>query len=313
MKVTYVTCAENGLYGLKHLVQSGVDIEAVVTISPEVAERANVSGYVDVSAYVEAQGIRLVQLTTYQLKVDDLAGVDSDLLIVNGWNRLISQSVIDAHAHGGLGIHAGHPPIGLGRAPLVWNMLLGHADIEVYVFKLSATADDGEIQCRATVGITQWDTIQMLYEKVMFVGSRLFEEAARRIASGQSGQPQMLEHAKFYEQRKPSDGLIDFSMNELQIYNFVRAQGAPYPGAFAYLDGKMWHIWQAVPFDSFAFRDRVRVPGEIVAALPTGIVVLTGGAPVWVTSASCEDGRSLPDSLGQMEQMVGSVFAPISD
>ena len=42
---------------------------------------------------------------------------------------------------------------------------------------------------------------------------------------------------KVYPQRSPEDGLIDLSWSKEEIFNFIRAQSSPYPGAFIELDG----------------------------------------------------------------------------
>ena len=117
MKILYVTAGENGLFGLRYLLESGIAVTAVLTISNDVQKTARVSGFADVTDYCASQGIRVLTLDNYAVKPQDLQGQKYDLLLVNGWNRLISEEVLALFPLGGLGIHAGHPPIGLGRAP----------------------------------------------------------------------------------------------------------------------------------------------------------------------------------------------------
>jgi methionyl-tRNA formyltransferase len=45
------------------------------------------------------------------------------------------------------------------------------------------------------------------------------------------------------------------------VYDFVRALTRPYPGAFGFLDGKQWWIWQAALLPG---RGVVATPGEIL-------------------------------------------------
>ena len=55
---------------------------------------------------------------------------------------------------------------------------------------------------------------------------------------------------EYYPRRKPIDGQIQWdSMGMIEIYNFVRAQTKPYPGAYSYLGDKQVKIWDAIPFD----------------------------------------------------------------
>jgi methionyl-tRNA formyltransferase len=289
-QVVYVSCAENGFWGLQRLVERGVRIAAVVTLPPELGARYCVSGYVDMSGWLRDKAIPMIALDDYVLRRENLQGVEFDALIVNGWNRLISAEVIGQARFGALAIHAGHPPLGLGRAPIVWNMLLGRQDIEVYVFEMLPTADDGPILARAPIEITSYEDIRHLYEKVMLVGADLLFEALGRLMNGEKGAAQALQDRSFFPKRTPEDGRIDFRQDEIALYNFVRAQRPPYPGAFAELAGERWVILKAQPFDRFFRRSLQRRPGTIIEILPSGPVVQTGGAPVWLTEVRI-DGR----------------------
>jgi methionyl-tRNA formyltransferase len=311
LQTTYVTSCENGHFGLRRLIASGVRPSQVVTIAPEVAVRNRVSGYADVRADCEAWGLDLTVLETYAMRATDVALARPDLLIVNGWNRLIDSSVIERFAQGGLGVHAGHPPIGLGRAPLPWNLIKGMRDIEVYVFRLTPRADDGDIVARQTVEITPRDDVRLLYEKVMLCGAHLLQAAVVAAESGElAGTPQNLQDAVYYDKRTPGDGLIDFSQPVEAVFDFIRAQTRPYPGAFTYLGTDKWTVWRAIPFDAFAYREVVRRPGEVVAALPSGLVVQTGTSPLWILEAASASGPIVPSDLDSLEAWVGARLGP---
>jgi methionyl-tRNA formyltransferase len=233
-----------------------------------------------------------------------------EILVVSGWNRLIGTDVLERFQFGALGVHAGHPPIGLGRAPLSWNIIKGYRDLEVYIFRLTASADDGDIMAIRTVQITAHDTVQTLYEKVMFCSAVMFQHSILALMSGQRGFAQASEFKVVYPKRTPADGLIDFRKSTEELVDFIRAQTRPYPGAFSFLNAVKWTIWSAQPFDTFAFRDMPRVPGRIVLALPTGLVVQTGSAPLWITCATTDTDIKVPSVLEKMEKYMGETFGP---
>lgn len=309
IKILYITCCDNGFFALKALSSQGYSIAAVITISPQVAERNAVSGYVDIREWCIQRNLECITLENYQLNFKDVQHLDYELIVVNGWNRLIHQEVINSAPLGGLGLHAGHPPIGLGRSPLVWNIILGHSDLEVYCFKLTAQADDGAIYSLQTVEITPFDNAQLLYEKVMRAGKNLIIEAINKIAKQIAPYAQNLAHAKHYAKRTPEDGAIDFSQSAIAIYNFVRAQTTPYPGAFCHLNQQKWHIHSVIPFDRFAYRDIQRLPGQIVEVLPSGIVIQTGTEAIWLLDATIDGDIQLKD-LGEefKESLIAQVF-----
>jgi methionyl-tRNA formyltransferase len=308
-RFVYVTCCENGLFGLRYLASKALRPSLVITISQKVACRNRVSGYVDVTGPCRELDLPVRVLEDYGIRPIDLAGYPQDLVVVNGWNRLIRAEVLALFSNGGVALHAGHPPIGLGRAPLPWNIIKSMRDIEVYAFAMTARADDGDILARSTIEITPFDDVQMLYEKVMFWGARLLERAIRDTIEGtRHAVPQDRSAAVYYPKRSPEDGLICFSDSAESIYDFVRAQTRPYPGAFTFLNSRRWTIWRAVPFDRFSFRDEPRMPGRILAALPSGLVVQTGSGPLWILEAECEGQQVIPCPLEHAQQFVGKTF-----
>ena len=50
-------------------------------------------------------------------------------------------------------------------------------------------------------------------------------------------------------QRSPEDGLIDWSLPARHLYDFIRAQTRPYPGAFTRVGDSLLRIWAARPTD----------------------------------------------------------------
>lgn len=309
MRIVYITAGENGAYGLRYLIGLGYKIERVITINEDVARRNVVSGFMDVRELCTKLNVEVIALDKYSVETTHLPDGQLDVLIVNGWNRLVKPEVINRFRNGGLGIHAGHPPIGLGRAPLPWNIIKGFKDIEVYVFRLTPNADDGNIAALQRIEITDHDTVRTLYEKVMFQGAILFKRCLDAIERGDLvDRPQEKDRLVYYQKRSPQDGVVNFSDDVAAVYNFIRAQTRPYPGAFGFMDKTRWSFWHAIPFDDHSFQDSDRIPGRVVAALPSGIVVQTASSPIWILEAEADDGRTIPDSLERMEEYVGQLI-----
>src|SRR5216117_2753658 len=57
--------------------------------------------------------------------------------------------------------------------------------------------------------------------------------------------PQPRSSGPVLPRRRPADGLIDWDQEACAVYNFIRALTKPYPGAFGWLDGRRWTVWQA--------------------------------------------------------------------
>ncbi len=291
MRILYISTSQNGLPGLKRLCADGFEIVSVYSLTPNAGAKYEVPGYVDMNRVCNRYGIPVILSNDYLVRANLLP--DFDVLVVNGWSRLIPEDIYIRASIGAVGVHAGHPPTGLGRAPIVWNILLGHSDLEVYVFKLTPTADNGAILGRRTVQISAYDNAQLLYEKVAFAAGELLPSAIKALSSGTEGQAQELEFAKPYPKRVASDSLADFSLSAENLCRFVRAQSAPYPTAFAFVNDLRYELRTVIPFDSHSFRDVPRVPGEVLALLPSGPVVMSGTSAVWIVDGGFEGGGEL--------------------
>src|SRR5262249_7680476 len=72
--------------------------------------------------------------------------------------------------------------------------------------------------------------------------------------------------------RQPADGNIDWTQPARDVFNFIRAQSDPYPGAFTYVDGQELRIWKARLFDDVYFG----TPGQVARIASDGVTVVCG-------------------------------------
>ena len=84
--------------------------------------------------------------------------------------------------------------------------------------------------------------------------------------------PQDPRRASTWPRRRPADGIIDWETRAPYLYDWVRAQTRPYPGAYTYLGEEKVVVWRA---------HAVHLPdpapaGTVVEARPEGVVVACG-------------------------------------
>jgi methionyl-tRNA formyltransferase len=115
--------------------------------------------------------------------------------------------------------------------------------------------------------------------------------------------PQPAGEPSYYPKRTPEDGLIDWRASTHVIDRLIRAVQPPYPGAFAYLDGRRIGISAAQPFDAGLFADGTS-PGTIVDVSPASgtFVVKTVDGSLLVTRF---DGIA-PNHLRQGVRLAGA-------
>ena len=258
-------------------------VSAVVTLNAETAARNNVAYFrgAEIAARCDADKIPCYAARSYTLSdPQDVAFFDKaglDLLCVLGWERLIPDAVLRTLNKFACGMHgsAFGLPRGRGRSPMNWSIITGQDRFITYLFRYTPGMDDGDIIGSRTFEINDHDTIETLHQKNRIAMLQVLVESLPKIAAGEAVfTPQPAGEPSYYPKRTPADGLIDWRASTRVIDRLIRAVAPPYPGAFAYLDGRRIGISAAQPFDAGLFADGTS-PGTIVdVSLASGTFVV---------------------------------------
>ena len=93
-----------------------------------------------------------------------------------------------------------------------------------------------------------------------------------RLAAGTAERmPQDERRASVWPKRTPPDGIIDWETRAPYLYDWVRAQTRPYPGAFTYLGAERVTVWRARTVHADA-----APAGTVVEVRGDGVVVACG-------------------------------------
>lgn len=170
-----------------------------------------------------------------------------DLIIVSGWYHLIGNYILNLPRKGVIGLHPSLLPKYRGGAPLVWQIINGEKYAGITLFYMDDGVDSGDIIGQKKVDIEYTDTIKSLYCKVGEKGIELLREYLPQIEKECSPRKKQtdLNDQDIWPQRNPADGEINWRLTSRQIYDFIRAQTKPYPGAFTHYEGERYSIWEA--------------------------------------------------------------------
>lgn len=256
-------------------------VDLVITISPEVTKKNQISGYKGLSVLTEKYGIPVREADSYFLTDEKTQKLmrenEFDIGISMGWQRLMPKSVLDCFKYGVFGFHgnSGYLPFGRGRSPLNWSMILGDTRFNLNLFRYDEKADSPNIFATEMFSITPHDDIRTAQYKNMICSKHLIR---RLLTAYESGKVEVRTESKdfdsWYEKRTAADGKIDFHNRTRDIYNLIRGVAAPFPGAFAFCKGEEVRVWEAHPFDEMIdFSDFA--PGEVIDVFDGRPVVRT--------------------------------------
>lgn len=175
---------------------------------------------------------------------EDLAAVVEDfrpdLVIVACWYDIIPAKVLDSVPLGFWGIHHSLLPQYRGGSPLVWAMIMGEKFVGTTIFKMTEEVDAGPIAYQAQFEIGPKDTIrEVVYRADKFAVEGLAEVISMVLDGShflreQSEAVRIVGHPgpSYCTQRTDREGEIDWNLSAQVVYDFIRAQGPPYPSAW---------------------------------------------------------------------------------
>lgn len=265
MKI-YVLSAIEGGYDLFTILNQKIDIQGYIGLSAS-KNRDEVSGFFH--AQNKTDRVPYYEVQTYNLSAPEdqtlLKSLDIDVLIVAGWQRLIPDWLIK-HVKVAIGSHGS--PLGItkgrGRSPQNWALIMGMNTFEISIFKIDQHIDSGEIIQTTSFSYHPADDIRTSYIKVTYCVAQMIADAIKTGSIFKTLPAQNHEQAEYLPQRTIEDGWIDWNRDCLAIYDFIRAQTKPYPGAFTMLNHKKILVWKAVPFEQEESHFKSYQPGEII-------------------------------------------------
>lgn len=220
-----------------------------------------------------------------------------DLMVVLGWSEILPQRILEIPTIGTIGTHAALLPHNRGSAPINWALIHGEEVTGNTMMWLDKDVDTGDIVDQVAFPITVFDTCKTLYDQVAHSNATML---VKLIEALKEGRKPVLPIANDTDEpilprRRPKDGLMNWDQPARRIYDFIRALTVPYPGAFTFLDGKKWLIWEAACLPVSAGGAK---PGTILGTSygfgenAVGLVVAAQDTCLLITRLESEDGVS---------------------
>jgi methionyl-tRNA formyltransferase len=288
MRVAWVSFDEIGRDCLEVAADCGADVVAVVTLpGPIDPDRSGQCAFDDVAARLGAELIETRDINAEATR-EQLAAVGPEMIFVVGWSQLVRAEFIALAPHGVFGMHPTLLPRHRGRAPIPWTILSGLARTGVTLFEIAdRTADSGPIVGQVEVAVGPDETATSLFARLSGAHLELIRRFVPALLDGSAPRiPQDPRRASAWHKRTPVDGIIDWETRAPYLYDWVRAQTRPYPGAFTFLGERRIVVWRATP----VLLDGMAGAGTVVEGRATGVVVACGQGGLLLEEVEPEDG-----------------------
>ena len=255
MRIVFFGATDLGFQCCEQLFEAGEEVVGIFTIPEDfrISYSATPVRNVTFRSFEDLAASNKVPLSYVTTKMSDEGYIEklrewrADFGLVVGWYYMVPRVVRDLFPKGVAGIHASLLPKYRGGAPLAWAIINGEQETGVTLFYFDAGVDTGDVIAQERFPIAHEDTIKTVYEKATRASVGVLRDHVSLIRQGEAPRVQQ-DHtaATQFPQRSPDDGLIEWtSKSAEQVYNWVRAQTRPYPGAFTFLGQEKVTIWKA--------------------------------------------------------------------
>lgn len=293
MNICLMGSVSSSWAALSALSEMDIEVTGVIGLRPDKAK--GVSDYRDLAPLAHEMGAPYLgfgRVTDPEVAAF-IEGHPADMLWTIGLSQMVPTSMLDRFPAGGVGFHPTLLPMGRGRAPVAWTLLLG-ARAAANLFYLTGEADAGDIIVQREVPVMPDDYSEDLIDRTNAVLHQCVSDLALDIRTGTlPRKPQDHSKATYYEKRTPEDGLISWTDSTDRIYRLVRASGRPYPGAFTRLGNHRLTLWRAHPTGSV----RTGIPGTVLAVDNDSLIIETADGALRTTE-SAWDTEPLPVAVG---------------
>ena len=249
LRIVFMGTPDFAVASLDALVQSGFKVVGVITAPDKPAGRGMKLTESPVKKYAVEKGITVLQ--PVKLKdpefINLLSELNADLQVVVAF-RMLPEIVWNMPPMGTVNVHGSLLPQYRGAAPINWAVINGEKETGVTTFKLQHAIDTGNILMKEVIPIGEDENAGSVHDRMKEIGAQLLVRTIKGLAEGTIQEiPQDsviesdLKHAPkiFTETCK-----IDWNKPVDDIYNLIRGL-SPYPGAFTFLNEKMFKIFAA--------------------------------------------------------------------
>ncbi len=287
-KCLFVGSKKLGLSCLEKLVEFRPEtICAVVTLDDSDDSRSELDGFKKISEH----GIPVHVLENKPDLLPFLEKYTPDLVLVCGWYRIIPAALLSMPKQGFVGIHNSMLPKYRGGSPLVWAMINGEREVGISIFRFTPGMDEGPVYTQKSVLIYEANYISDMLEGIEALIPETLKDCYSSILAGDLPPQEQQGTPSYCAQRKPDDGKINWCASQENIYNFIRAQSWPYPGAYSFHGERKITFWKVRKSDQLYYG----TPGQIVFGKNGEVMVICGdNHPLLIDKISVDGQEATP-------------------
>ncbi len=182
-----------------------------------------------------------------------ISNISIEVLLSINYLFIIEKDLITWPNKYAINIHGSLLPQYRGRTPHVWAIINNEKYTGITVHLINEGCDTGDICYQKKVTINKKDTGASILKKFRTLYPKMIYEVLENIRTDSLKLVKQDETKfSFFGKRTSEDGQINWDWQKERIYNWIRAQAYPYPGAFTFYNDKKIIVDQA-EYDDFGY------------------------------------------------------------
>ena len=228
---------------LEGLIESGYEIQAVVTQPARPVGRKRVITPTPVKEAALKHGIRVLQpeKISGSPEMEEIIELAPDVIVTAAFGQFLPEKLLQVPKLGAINVHASLLPKYRGGAPVHYAIMNGEKETGVTIMEMIKKMDAGGIYAQESIPITKQDDVGTMIEKLSLLGRKLLLETLPNILDGQKPVPQDESEATFSPNITREQEAIDWHKTAEEIDNQVRGM-RPWPIAFTTYEGIRWKL-----------------------------------------------------------------------
>jgi len=227
---------------------------------------------------------------------DEIAALKPDLFAVVAFGMILPKRWLEIPKRGALNLHGSLLPEYRGAAPVQRALWDGRSGTGVTTLFMDEGVDTGDCVMQRWEPVLPDDHSGVLGARLAELGAPLFVESLALAAEGTAPRrPQDRNEGSYAGKMKKEDGVIDWTLDAVTVWNRQRAV-TPWPGAHSAHRGRRLTITASRPWQTM---DTGMTPGTVLAEIGRGVVVACGSGAVELMRVKPE-GKSEMDAADWM-------------
>lgn len=216
----------------------------------------------------------------YQRIID----ANPDIIITCAYGQIIPEVLLNYPKYGCINVHGSLLPKLRGGAPIHHAIINGDTETGITIMYMDKKMDAGDIISQKRISIGSNDNLDLIYEKMSYLGRDLLIDTLPNIINGTNNRiPQDVNEVTFGLNITKEEEKIDFNKSSKEIHNLIRGLSS-IPGAYCLLNDKRLKVYQSKLTDIIS----KKTPGTIEKIDKTGLYINTKDNLICLTDIKLE-------------------------